>query len=239
MTSFWIMILPLLFMVMVGLVILKIIKVLSNNLKKRWTSKHIFVVVTGYIALGLLAFLYLNFFYKPEFTALSSEEIQKLEHEVESLQKYYKEDDSSFLTENYKRESWQFEFEGDELPVVVKEGNNGFISDVRIHYTDDIEQGNVVLSYYQFPVIVEGLDMTDETPLPHAYMSNQQLVIEPGLEHSINYNRINATLSILDFNRSDRYESETIHYPYSNVFLIEVARSTNVKDILGLINFIN
>lgn len=239
MNTSWILILPLLFMVMLGLGMLKILKIVSNNMKLRWTAKHSFVVVTGYITLGFLAFLYLSFFYEPELTALSSEDMQKLQQETERLQKYYEEDDASFLTENYKKESWQFEFEGDVLPISVNEGNNGLNSDIRIRYHDDIEPGNVVLSYYQFPVIIEELDITDEISPPNVYMSNQQLIIEPASEHSINYNRVNASLSILDFNRIDHYISETIHYPYSNVLLIEVARSTNIEDLHDLLYVIN
>ena len=239
MTSFWIMILPLLFMVMVGLVILKILKVLSNNMKIRWTPKHLFVVVTGYIALGLLAFLYLSFFSETTLTALSSEEIQKLQQVTKDLQRYDEENDSSFLTETYKKKSWQFEFEGDVIPVAVNEGSNWLNSDIRLRYNDDIEQGNVVLSYYQFPVIIEGLDLADEVPPPNVYMSGQQLIIESVLGNSVNYNRGNASISILDFNRTDYAETEIVGYQFSSVLLIEVARSTDLEDLHGRINIIN
>lgn len=238
MTSFWIMIVPFLFMVLLGLGILKIVKVLSHNIKIRWTPKHVFVVVTGYIALGLFAFLYLQFFYEPKVTILSNEKLKALEQVTAHSQKYYDENDASFLTEDYKKESWQFDFEGDALPIEVNEGNIGYNSDIRVRYNNDIKQGRVVLSYYQFPVVIEGIDMTDEVPPPHVYMNDQQLIINQARKHSVNYNRVQASLSILDFNRGNEETSEIISSRYSNVLLIEVARSTNVEDLQGLIYII-
>ena len=239
MTAFWIMLLPLLFLVIIGLVLLKILKILSHKIKIRWTNKHIFIVVTSYIALGLVAFLYLQFFYKTDLTTLSSEEMKNLEQVTAHIQKYYEENDSSFLTENYKKESWQFDFEGDVLPIEVIEGQSGLNSDIRLRYNDDIKQGRVVLSYYQFPVVLEGLDLTDDIPPSTVYMYDQQLIIEPASEHSINYNLVNASLSILDLNREEYEPTEITSSPYSNVLLIEVARSTNVKDLQGRIHMIN
>ena len=241
MTSFWIMILPFLFMVMLGLIILKIMKVLGRTIKIRWTPKHVFVVITGYIALGLFAFLYLQFFYEAKANVLSSEEIQELEQVTKHLQNYYEENDASFLTENYKKESWQFEFEGDVLPIMVNEWGNGFNSDIRIRFNDQIKQGHVVLSHYQFPVVIEGIDMTDEVPPLNIYMYDQQLIIEQAPEHSIKYKRVNATLSMLDFNRDFKNEktTEIIGSPYSNLLLIEVAPSTNVEDLQDVIHLIN
>lgn len=239
MTTLWMMILPLLFIVMLILVILKVLKTLSNTMKIRWTPKHIFVAVTGYIVLGLLAFLYLSFFSDTTLTALSSEEMQKLEQVTADLQRYDEENNSSFLTEAYKKKSWQFEFEGDVIPVAVNEGSNWLNSDIRIRYNDDIEQGNVVLSYYQFPVIIEGLDLADEVPPPNVYMSGQQLIIESVLRNSVSYNRVNASIGILDFNRTDYAETEIVGYQYSSVLLIEVARSTALDDLQGSINIIN
>lgn len=239
MTAFWIMLFPLLFLVVIGLVIMKFLKVLSNKIKIRWTNKHIFIVVTSYITLGLVAFLYLQFFYKADFTILSSEEIENLERVTANLQKYYEENDSSFLIEDYKKESWQFSFDGDVLPIEVKEGQSGLHSDIRIRYNDAIKQGHVVLSYYQLPVVLEGLDMADEIPPLQVYMSDQQLFIEPALEHSINYNLVNASLSILDLNREEHERTEITSSPYTNVLIIDVARSTNVKDLQGRIHIIN
>ena len=241
MTSFWFMILPFLFMVLLGLGILKIAKFLSHNIKIRWTSKHLLVAITGYIALGLCAFLYLQFFYEPKVSTLSNEELTALEEVTIQLEKYYDENDASFLTEDYKKESWQFEFEGDVLPIDVNEGNNGFNSDLRVRYNDDIEPGHVILSYYQFPVVIEGIDMTDEVPPPHVYMNDQQLMINQPREHSINYNRVQASFNILDFNRELEKEktTEIIGSPYSNVLLIEIAPSTNVEDLQSVLYKIN
>ncbi|KOS71648.1 hypothetical protein AEA09_01265 [Lysinibacillus contaminans] len=235
-------VLPLLFIVLFMLVVLKILKVLKNRMKIHWTPKHIFAVVTGYIAFGLLAFLYLSFFSETTLTTLSSEEIQKLQQVTEDIHRYDEENDSSFLTETYKKKSWQFEFEGDVIPVAVNEGSNWLNSDIRLRYNDDIEHGSIVLSYYQFPVIIEGLDLADEVPPPNVYMSEQQLIIESTSEHSISYNRVNASIAILDFNRIDHTETEkmeSVNYQYPSVLLIEVARSTDLEDLQGRINIIN
>lgn len=241
MTSFWIMILPFLFMVSLVLVLLKIIKRIGRTIKIRWTPKHVYLVVVGYIALGFVAFLYLQFFYESKGTILSKDEITALEEETTNVKKYYDENDASFLTDDYKKESWQFEFEGDVLPIDVNEGNNGFNSDLRVRYNDDIEPGHVILSYYQFPVVIEGIDLTNEVPPPYVYMNDQQLMINQPREHSVNYNRVQASFNILDFNRGLEKEetTEIISSPYSNVLLIEVAPSTNVEDIQSVIYKIN
>ena len=235
MTGIMFMLLPLLFTLLLVFAVFKILKMLTNRIKIRWTPKYILVVVTGYITLGLLAFLYMNFFYEPEITTLSNEDIRKSEQITEKLQGDY----SSFLTDTYKKKSWQYEFEGDVLSVDVNERDIGYNFDILLRYNDNIEKGKVILSYYQTPVIVEGLDLTDETSPPNTYMSGQQLMIGPASEHSVEFNRVDASLSILEFNRSGPDERTTMSYYQPNVLLIEVARSTNIEDLQSLINIIN
>ncbi|MFJ7954607.1 hypothetical protein ACIQZG_24215 [Lysinibacillus sp. NPDC096418] len=239
MTTFWMLIFSLFSILLIVLVIFKGLKVLKTSLKIRWTPKHIAVVVIGYITLGLVAFLYLNFFYESEITTLSSDELQKLERAKGDIQKYYDEDDSSFLTETYKKKNWHYVFEGDVLPVVINERDNGLNSDIRIRYSDDIKHGNVHLSYYQLPDIIEGIDLTDQMPLPNVYMFDKQLIIEAVSRNSVSYNRVNPSLGILDINREIHDEFRTVSYLPENILLIEVARSTNIEDLQGRLNIIN
>ncbi|MFJ7738201.1 hypothetical protein ACIQ2D_17945 [Lysinibacillus sp. NPDC097287] len=230
MTTFLMMVLPLVSILLIVLAIYKALKMVKTSMKIRWTPKHIVVVVIGYVTLGLVAFLYLNFFYESEITTLSSDEIQKLEQ--------LQEEDFSFLTltDTYKKKSWQFEFEGDILPVMVNEDRNGLNPRISVRYNDDIKKGSVHISYYQTPVIIEGIDLTDKMPLPNLYMSEEQLIIEAVSRNSISYNSLNPSLSILDFNREIHDESGTVRYTSENVLLIETARSTNLEGLLNILN---
>ena len=241
MTSFWIMILPFVFMVSLILILLKIMKRIGRTIKIRWTPKHVYLVVGGYVALGLVAFLYLQFFYASKVTILSKEELSAIEAETTHVKQYYDENDASFLTEDYKKESWQFDFEGDVLPIDVNEGNNGFNSDLRVRYSDDIEPGHVLLSYYQFPLIIEGINVTDEVPPPLVYKNEEQLMINQPREHTVNYNTVQAKLKILDFNQEmgNLGATEIISSPYSSVLLIEVAPSTKIEDLQSILYKIN
>ena len=241
MTSFWMIILPFLFMVSLVLVLLKIMKRIGRTIKIRWTPKHVYLVVVSYIALGLVAFLYLQFFYESKVAILSKEELTALEEETTHVTKYYDENDVSFLTDDYKKEGWQFEFEGDVLPIEVNEGNNGFNSDLRVRYNDDVKPGYVILSYYQCPVVIEGIDVTGEIPLPDVYMNGQQLMINQPRERAVNYNFVQATFKILDFNRDmeNMETTEIISSPYSRVLLIEVAPSTKIENLQSVIYKIN
>lgn len=241
MTSFWFTILPFVFIVSLVLVLLKIMKRIGRTIKIRWTPKHVYLVVGGYVTLGLVAFLYLQFFYESEVTIVSIEELSAIEAETTHVKQYYDENDASFLTEDYKKESWQFDFEGDVLPIDVNKGNNGFNSDLRVRYSDDIEPGRVLLSYYQFPLIIEGIDVADEVPPPHVYMNDKQLMINQPMEHTVKYNTVQAKFKILDFNQElgNSGATEIISSPYSSVLLIEVAPSTKVEDLQRVLFKIN
>lgn len=151
-------------------------------------------MIAGYITLGFLAFLYFAFFYESKLTVLANSEIKQLESELKSLQRYDQEYNSSYLTKDYIKNTWEFKFEGDSLPVSIQERGNGLNFDIRLRYNDDIEKGKAVISYYQFPVIIDGLNMADQIPLPIVYMTQEQLFIEPPLENKVSYNRIKASL---------------------------------------------
>ncbi len=220
------------------LVIFVILRKLSKNTKKFWTPKRIIIVIAGYITLGFLAFLYFAFFYESKLTVLADSERKQLESELKSLQRYDQEYNSSYLTKAYIKNTWEFKFEGDTLPVSIQEGGNGLSFDIRLRYNDDIEKGKAVISYYQFPVIIDGLNMADQIPLPIVYMTQEQLFIEPPLENKVSYNRIKASLGIVDFNREVALEPSISLFHYSSVLLIDVARNTELEDLQGRVTYI-
>lgn len=205
---------------------------------KIWTPKRIMIGITSYLVLGLTAFLYISFFAESKIQVLSPSEMKQLEKKLEQIQKYDLENDSSYLTEDYKKKTWELKYEGDTLPVIVNGDDSGSNYIIRMRYKDNIDSGKAIVTYYQLPVIINGIDLSDKVPLPNVYMAHNELFIESLSEQQVNYNRIKPTLSILDFNREVEQEPYAMDYPYSNVLIIDIPRSTVLEDSQGLVQYI-
>ncbi|MEY9974813.1 hypothetical protein ABH966_005230 [Lysinibacillus sp. RC46] len=219
--------------ILLVIAIFLILSKLMKKVKNIWTPKRIIIGITSYIVLGLTAFLYISFFSESKIPILSPSEIKQLEKKLDQIQKYDQEDDSSYLTEEYKKKTWELRYEGDTLPVVINEGDSGSNINIRVRYNDNIESGKALVTYYQFPVIIEGIDLDDEVPLPNVYVAENQLFIESLSRQQVSYFRINATLGILDMNREIERE-HAMNYSYSNVVVIDIPRSTVLEDSQGL-----
>jgi len=107
-----------------------------------------------------------------------------------------------------------------------------------MRYKDNIDSGKAIVTYYQLPVILDGIDLSDKVPLPNVYMAHNELFIESLSEQQVNYDRIKPTLSILDFNREVEQEPYAMDYSYSNVLIIDIPRSTVLEDSQGLVQYI-
>jgi len=207
---------------------------LGKKAKNIWTPKRIIIGITSYIVLGLIAFIYISFFSESKIQILSPSEIKQVEKKSDQIQKYDQENDSSYLTEEYKRKTWELRYEGDTLPVVINEGDSGSRVNIRVRYNDNMESGNALVTYYQLPVIIEGIDLSNEVPLPNIYVAQNQLFIESLARQQVNYFRIKATLGILDMNRELERESYVMSYSNPNVIVIDIPRSTVLEDSQGL-----
>jgi len=209
---------------------------LGKKAKNIWTPKRIMIGITSYIALGLTAFLYISFFSESTIPVLSPSEIKQVEKKFDQIQKYDQEYNSSYLTEDYKKKTWEINVEGNTLPVIINDVNYSSLN-IRQRYNDTIESGKALVTYYQFPFIIEGIDVSDEVPLPNVYVAQNQLFIG-SLPKSVNYFHINATLSILDMNRGIEREPSAMDYSYSNVIVIDIPRSTVLEVSQGLVQYI-
>ncbi|MGE7673559.1 hypothetical protein ACQKMV_08285 [Lysinibacillus sp. NPDC094403] len=230
-TTFFLFFIPLLFVVAIFLLLSK----LGKKAKNIWTPKRIMIAIISYIALGLTAFLYISFFSESTIPVLSRSEIKQVEKKFDQIQKYDQEYNSSYLTEDYKKKTWEINFEGNTLPVVINDDNLSL--KIRQRYNDSIESGKALVTYYQFPFIIEGIDVSNEVPLPNVYVAENQLFIG-SLQEQVNYYRINATLGILDMNRGIEREPYTMDYSYSSVIVIDLPRSTVLEDSQGLVQYI-
>ncbi|MGE7111093.1 hypothetical protein [Lysinibacillus sp. NPDC047702] len=238
MTNFTVLLLSLLIPILLVIMVLFVLRKVNNKTKNFWTLKRLSIGITAYIALGLFALLYLSFFADSSIQVLSKSELKKIEKNIESIQKYDQQYNSSFLTDNYKKKTWEIDFLGDNLPVAINSDSN---LNIRHLNNDNIPAGKVLITYYQFPAIIDGIDISDKIPLPNVYMSQNQLWIEALSRHEVNYHRIKAALGILDFNRKvdlDDDSSSTIFYLSSNFIVIETPRGTDIEDSQGVIQFL-
>jgi len=163
--------------------------------------------------------------------------MKQIEKKLDQIRTYDQEYDSSYLTKEYKKKTWEINFEGDTLPVVIDDDTNLSLM-IRQRYNDNIEAGKALVTYYQFPFIINDIDLSDEVPLPNVYVAQNQLFIESHSKQQVNYYRIKATLGILDFNRGVERERVYMDYPYSNVLVIDIPRRTNLEDSQGLVQYI-
>ena len=131
------------------------------------------------------------------------------------------------------------DFLGGALPVIINNADSNL--NIRHLNNDNIPAGKVLVTYYQFPAIIDGIDISDKISLPNVYMSQNQLWIEALSRNEVNFHRIKASLGILDFNRKvdldDDYPS-TIFYLSSNFIVIETPRGTDIEDSQGVIQYL-
>ncbi|QGG53045.1 hypothetical protein [Lysinibacillus pakistanensis] len=241
MTNATILVLSLLITILLLTLAFFVIRKVSNKTKNFWTLKRLSVGITVYIGVGLFALLYLSLFANSSIQVLSKSELKKIEKNIESIQKYDQEYNSSFLTDNYKKKTWEFDFLGGTLPVTINNGNEDSSFNIRHLYNDSIPAGKALVSYYQFPAIIEGIDISDKIPLPNVYMSQNQLWIEALSRHEVNYHRIKASIGILDFNREEDFDDDypsTIFYLSSNFIVIETPSGTEIEDSQGVIQYL-
>lgn len=210
---------------------------LGKKTKKFWTPKRIMICITCYIVLGLTAFVYISFFSESKIPVLSPSEMKQIEKKMDQIRKYDQEYNSSYLTEDFKKKTWEINFEGDTLPVVIN-GDNNLSLNIRQRYNENIEAGKALVTYYQFPTIINGIDLSDEVTLPNVFVAQNQLFIESLPKQQVNYYRIKATLGILDFNREVERERPEMDFSYSNVLVIDIPRSTDLEDSQGLVQYI-
>lgn len=239
MTNIIVILLSLLIPILLVIVVLFVLRKVNNKTKNFWTLKRLSIGITIYIGVGLFALLYLSFFADSSIQVLSKSELKKIEKNIESIHKYDQQYNSSFLTDNYKKKTWEFDFLGDTLPVTI--GNADSNLNIRHINNDNIPAGKALVTYYQFPAIIEGIDISDKIQLPNVNMSQNRLWIEALSRHEVNYHRIKASLGILDFNRKvdlDDDYSSTIFYLSSNFIVIETPHGTDIEDSQGIIQFL-
>ena len=223
--------------ILLAIVIYILLNKLGKKAKNFWTPKRIIIGITSYIVLGFIAFVYMGFFSETKIPILSPSEIKQIEKKFDQIQKYDQEYNSSYLTKVYKKKTWEINFKGNTLPVVINDDNYSSLK-IRHRYNDTIESGKAFVTYYQFPFILDGIDLSDDVPLPDVYVAQNHLFIECFSRQQLNYFRINATLGILDMNRGIEREPYTIDYSYSNVIVIDIPRSTVLEDPQGLVQYI-
>lgn len=241
MTNATILLLSLLIPILLLTLVFFVVRKVSNKTKNFWTLKRLSVGITVYIGVGLFALLYLCFFANSSIQVLSKSELKRIEKNIESIQKYDQEYNASFLTDNYKKKTWEVDFLGGTLPVTINNGNEDSSLNIRHLYNDNIPAGKAIVSYYQFPAIIEGIDISDKIPLPNVYMSQNKLWIEALSRHEVNYHRIKASIGILDFNREEDFDDDypsTIFYLSSNFIVIETPNGTDIEDSQGVIQYL-
>ena len=222
--------------ILLVIAIFLILSKLGKRAKNIWTLKRILICIICYIALGLTAFIYISFFSDSKIPVFSPSDIKQVEKKFDQIQKYDQEFNSSYLTSDYKKKTWEINFDGDTLPVVINNDDNNLSLNIRQRYNDNIESGKALITYYQFPFIINGVDLSDEVPLPDVYVAQNQLFIESLSKQQVNYYLLKATIGILDFNRgAERYEMDN---SYSNFIVIDIPRGTEIEDSQGLIYYI-
>ncbi len=220
------------------LIIIFLLSKFSRITQKFWSPRKIIMGITGYLILGLCAFLYLSFFAESPIQVLSGTDLKSSEKNGHTIQTYDQENHAYYLTKDHLQKTWEFNFHGTELPVISNNNTTSFHFNIRYRYNDDIPAGKVLVSYYQFPAIIDGIDISAEMSLPHLYMEQNELVIQALPEHRVQYYRAKASLMLLDFNRDHEQGGYTLFASSSNVVVIDISPHTTLEDRQGLIQYL-
>ncbi|MEK5233197.1 hypothetical protein MHB42_15855 [Lysinibacillus sp. FSL K6-0232] len=198
-----------------------------------WSPRKIFIGIISYLALGLCAFLYISLFLDSPTHVLSASELTAIEKDIHMIETYDQEYNGSFLTEQYQRDRWEFDFQGTSLPVTLQDS---YTFNIRYRYDEHIPVGKAIVTYYQFPYIINGINIAGEIPTPHVYIEQNELIIQPLPIQHIQYKRAEAVLTFLAFNREPHDHSPSTQS--SKFMVITISPDVELEDRQGFIQYL-
>lgn len=204
---------------------------------KVWTPKRIFLLLGSYISLGLISCLGVALMSDNSKSKLLTEaEIQQNLDESASFEQSILKGQLPEIPSDYKTEQ-RYNVTSGELVVELAE--NTYATRIYLTYRDDPQSNDVIVSYYKFPYIFSGLDVTNEiSPLKFSYDNSTLKVWEPSSE--LEYYKIDPQIKIIQEYQNKSGISITYNHLIGNNMLhLNVPKHINIIENSGVISYLS
>ena len=204
---------------------------------KVWTPKRIFLLLGCYIGLGLISFLGVALMSdNSKAKQLTEAEIQQHLDESASFEQSILKGQLPEIPSDYKMEQIYNVTSGE---LIVELAENTYATRVYLTYRDDPQSNDVIVSYYKFPYIVSGLDVTNEiTPLKFSYDNSTLKVWEPSSE--LEYYTIDPRIKMIqEYQNSSGISVTYNHLIGNNMLHLNVPKHINIIENSGVISYLS
>ena len=204
---------------------------------KVWTPKRIFLLLGCYIGLGLISCVGIAFMSdNSKAKQLTEAEIQQHLDESASFEQSILKGQLPEIPSDYKTEQIYNVTSGE---LIVELAENTYATRVYLTYRDDPQSNDVIVSYYKFPYILSGLDVTNEiTPLKFSYDNSTLKVWEPSSE--LEYYTIDPQIKFIQEYQDGSGISITYNHLIGNNMLhLNVPKHINIIENSGVISYLS
>ncbi|MEO4053725.1 hypothetical protein [Solibacillus sp. CAU 1738] len=233
--------LPIIVMLILIFIIIAAIRRLSARIKI-WTPKRIYIFLGMYIVIGVVLMIAMPYLPNVKKEVLSEQEVKEKLDEAEFLTQLVQEKRFDEIDPAYLKNEWSMELPTDELILTT---NREYSSvHVIVTWRDEPASNEIFASYYEFPFIFSGIDMTDKVVAPQMELQGNTLAIVEKDQLPVTYHRIQPTLEILENHYENQNENQLNAVIYSNYLMgqqmlhLNVPKHINIIDNSGMINYL-
>lgn len=198
---------PLLFMVLILMSFLLFSPYFAVSIGKKlkknfWTVKRISIIITGYIGLGLIAYMYLalSLTGNNEYKTLSSEEIERIMIDENQFSSSLSQKQGDQFDERYLVDEWSMKLSSDEVTLLRESEDTYGRIYVLIDWRDDAGSNEIYVKTYQIPHVNRGIDLTKEVTNNQFKFADDTLIVKKPPEKQLIFNNINPKIEMLGCN---------------------------------------
>lgn len=200
------------------------------------TPKRVWLFVGGYIVLGLISLIGISMLADDSTKTLSSDKLQQILDENKKVSEFVKEREWESIDEKYVKSNTTYTLATEDFTIDLADGA---VHDTRIFASfNDKTTNEIELTYYEMPLIVNGIDLTEKVPPLAIYFDNDRLSITEGAPIAeLQYHTFRPVLMGMEvFFEEVSYENRG-HLIYSpRILHLNVPRHMNMIDNSGWVN---
>lgn len=229
--------LPIIMMLIVMVLAFNGIRFISSRIKI-WTPKRIYVFLGIYIAVGFVMMLALPYLPNAKEQVLSEQEIQNKLEEAEHLEQLVQQKRFTEIDPSYLKKELTMTLPTNELTLTANLEYPA--TRVVVTWRDDPNSNAIFASYYEFPFIFSGIDVTNKIVTPEMVLDGSTLSIVEKRQVEVTYHRIQPNIITLE----KYYENQSNKVKYHSYLMgqqmlhLNVPKHINIIDNSGIINYL-
>ncbi|KYG89266.1 hypothetical protein A0U40_13090 [[Bacillus] sp. KCTC 13219] len=199
-------------------------------------NERFYKLLVIYVVIGLIATVCFPYLPNAQKAILSDKEIKEKLDEIEYLNQLVQEKRFDEINPDYLKEQLTFTVTNEELTL---KSNMEFLgTHVIVTWRDDKTSNDVYASYYEFPFIFSGIDVTNNVSAPQIHFEKDTLLISE-INREIIYHRVIPKIWTIE-HYYERFDNEG----YSNygmgqqIIHLNVPKHINIIDNSGMIQYI-